>query len=69
MTKEEFKRLRALVYDPRGELVYFRVGQWASLCLHCLHPEIEKSLPQGIDPFYRDDRLTAFWEYLEGLVE
>ena len=48
-----------------------RRGQWAYNCLHSLYPDVAVQLVEeatngnpGIDPFYNDDRLPAFEQWL-----
>lgn len=60
-----FKNVRTLWFQRLRSNKYQRIGQLAFNCLADLHPELaRKVLGTKNDPFYQDDKIYGFWEWL-----
>ena len=63
-TLEEFKiHFTATVNRQKNE----RKGQWAFNCLWMWRPDLSEQIrgSYNLDPFNNDDRLPAFWQFVE----
>ena len=57
----------ARVTERQADYPEWREGQTAFNVLHEMRPELANKIRGGtIDPFYRDDKLPYFVEWLEG---
>lgn len=55
-------------WDIASKPECYRVGQWAFNFVYDTYPDIANKLrATEFDPFYRDERLTAFWAEVERL--